>query len=137
MAVDLEQMMLLLQKRYNRLKKIDELTDELRDAFARHDEVSAFLLLDMRAEEMAEVDTCIGQIWDLARAGGDDRKEVSRLMTTDPHTAQKTDSWEENKIFEVRRKTVELLTQLQDKDRRMSLSVGGDKSYYRMQQSNT
>lgn len=134
MAVDLEQMMLLLQKRYNRLRKIDELTDELRGAFARHDEVSASLLLDMRAEEMAEVDTCIGQIWDLARVGGDDRKEVRRLMSEDPYTAPITDCWEENKIFEVRRKTVELLTQLQDKDRRMSLSVGGDKSYYKKKQ---
>ena len=137
MEVDLEQMLLRLQKRYNRLKKIDELTDELRDAFARHDEVSASLLLDMRAEEMAAVDTCIGEIWDLARAGGDDRREVSRLMSADPYTAKRTDSWEENKIFEVRRKTMELLTQLQDKDRRMSLSVGGDKSYYKKQPSVT
>ena len=131
MAVDFEQVMLLLQKRYNALKHVDELTDELRSAFDRHDEVSASLLLDMRAEEMAEVDTCIGEIWDLARAGGDDRREVSRLMSADPYTAKRTDSWEENKIFEVRRKTVQLLEQLQDKDRRMNLSAGGEKSYYR------
>lgn len=134
MAVDLEQMMILLQKRYNTLKRIDELTDELQNAFARHDEVSASLLLDMRAEEMAEVDTCIGRIWDLAGAGGDSVKEVRRLMTEDPFTAPAAESWEENKIFEVRRKTITLLKQLQDKDRRMNLSVGGDKSYYKKKQ---
>ena len=134
MAVDLEQMLLLLQKRYNTLKRIDELTDELRDAFARHDEVSASLLLDMRAEEMAEVDTCIGRIWDLAGAGGDSVDKIRRLMSEDPFATPAGKSWEENKIFEVRRKTVTLLTQLQDKDRRMNLSVGGDKSYYKKTQ---
>ena len=132
MAVDLEQMMILLQKRYNTLKRIDELTDELQNAFARHDEVSASLLLDMRAEE----DNCRRDtwIWDLAGAGGDSVKEVRRLMTEDPFTAPAAESWEENKIFEVRRKTVTLLKQLQDKDRRMNLSVGGDKSYYKKKQ---
>ena len=131
MAVDLEQMMLLVQRRYNRLKKIDELTDELQNAFARHDEVSASLLLDMRAEEIAELDACMGRIWDLGRVGGEDRREVCRLMSEDPFTAPETDCWEENKIFKVRQKTMELLKQLQDKDRRMNLSVGGDRSYYK------
>lgn len=131
MAVDLEQMMLLLQKRYDSLKKVDELTDELQSAFARHDEVSASLLLDIRAEEIAEVDNCYGRIWDLARAGGRDAQEVKRLMQSDPSAASVTDCWEENKIFEVRRKTVRLLEQLQDKDRRMNLSAGGERSYYK------
>ena len=131
MAVDLEQVMLLLQKRYNSLKRVDELTDELQSAFDRHDEVSASLLLDMRAEALAEVDNSQGQIWDLARAGKEDAREVRRLMHNDPFAVPKTDCWEENKIFEVRRKTVQLLEQLQDKDRRMNLSAGGEKSYYR------
>ena len=131
MAVDLEQMMLLLQKRYGSLKKIDELTDELQSAFARHDEVSASLLLEIRAEEIAEVDNCYGRIWDLARAGGEDAKEVRRLMHNDPFAVPESDCWEENKIFEVRRKTVRLLEQLQDKDRRMNLSAGGERSYYK------
>ncbi len=131
MAVDFEQVMLLLQKRYNALKHVDELTDELRSAFDRHDEVSASLLLDMRAEELAEVDNCQGRIWNLAGAGKEDAGEVRRLMRQDPFAAAVTECWEENKIFEVRRKTVQLLEQLQDKDRRMNLSAGGEKSYYR------
>ena len=76
MAVDFEQVMLLLQKRYNALKHVDELTDELRSAFDRHDEVSASLLLDMRAEEIAALDNCSGQIWDLAGAGKAEAREV-------------------------------------------------------------
>ena len=131
MAVDLERMMLLLQKRYNYLKRVDELTDELRSAFDRHDEVSASLLLDMRAEEIAALDNCSGQIWDLAGAGKAEAREVRRLMHDDPFAVPETDCWEENKIFEVRRKTVRLLEQLQDKDRRMNLSAGGERSYYK------
>ncbi len=135
MAVDLERMMLLLQKRYDILKKVDELTDELQSAFIRHDEVSASLLLDMRAEEIAEVDACLGRIWDLGRTGGEDLQEIKRLLHTDPASVSATGSWEENKIFEVRRKTVRLLEQLQDKDRRMNLSAGGEKSYYKNKQN--
>ena len=131
MAVDLERMMLLLQKRYNYLKRVDELTDELQSAFDRHDEVSASLLLDMRAEEIAALDNCSGQIWDLAGAGKAEAREVRRLMHDDPFAVPETDCWEENKIFEVRRKTVRLLEELQEKDRRMNLSAGGERSYYR------
>ena len=131
MAVDLERMMLLLQKRYNYLKRVDELTDELRSAFDRHDEVSASLLLDMRAEEIAALDNCSGQIWDLAGAGKAEAREVRRLMHDDPFAVPETDCWEENKIFEVRRKTVRLLEELQEKDRRMNLSAGGERSYYK------
>lgn len=136
MAVDLEQMVLLLQRRYNCLKKIDELTDDLCHAFARHDEVSASLLLNMRAESIAELDESTGRVWDLARAGGSEAAEVRRLMHEDPFEVPKKDSWEENKIFEVRRKTVLLIRQLQEKDRRMNLSAGGDQSYYRREQKN-
>jgi len=135
MAVDLEQVMLLLQRRHNSLKEIDRLTDELRDTFARRDEVSASLLLEMRAEEIAKVDDCVGRIWDLAGAGGEDAAEIRRLMRSDPFSAPRTGCWEENKIFEVRRKTSELIKCLQEKDRRMNLSVGGEKSFYRKEKS--
>ena len=52
-------------------------------------------------------------------------------MHDDPFAVPETDCWEENKIFEVRRKTVRLLEELQEKDRRMNLSAGGERSYYR------
>lgn len=136
MALNLEQMMLLLQRRYNCLKKIDELTDELCQAFARHDEVSASLLLEMRAEAIAALDESTGRIWDLAGAGGRAAAEVRRLMHEDPFGVSQKDSWEENKIFEVRRKSVLLIRQIQEKDRRMNLSAGGEKSYYRKKQGN-
>lgn len=136
MALDLEQMALLLQKRYNCLKKIDELTDELCHAFARHDEVSASLLLEMRAEAIAGLDEATGQVWDLAKAGAREAAEVRRLMHEDPFEVSQKDSWEENKIFEVRRKTILLIRQIQEKDRRMNLSAGGEKSYYRRKQEN-
>ncbi len=134
MAVDLEHIMIFLQRRYNSLKEIDRLTDDLQNAFARQDEVSASLLLNMRAEEIAKVDALMGQIWDQAHAGGDDAAEVRRLMKEDPFRPPVKDHWEENKIFEIRRKTTELLKRLQEKDRRLSLSVGGEKSFYKRNQ---
>lgn len=129
---ELEQVMILLQRRYNALREIDRLTDDLQDAFARHDEVSASLLLDMRAEEIQKTDSCMGQIWDLANSGASS-VEIRRLVKEDPYRPAIDGHWEENKIYEIRRKTTKLLDALKDKDRRLSLSVGGEKSFYKKQ----
>ena len=44
----LENIMILLQRRYNFLREIGRLTDELAEATERRDTVSASLLLEMR-----------------------------------------------------------------------------------------
>ena len=58
MNLDLEQIMILLQRRYRAFQEISRLTSELGEAVSRRDEVSASLLLEMRADEISVVDTC-------------------------------------------------------------------------------
>ena len=50
MRLDLEQIMILLQRRYHSLQEIGKLTSEIQEAVSRRDEVSTSLLLDMRAK---------------------------------------------------------------------------------------
>ena len=52
MNLDLEQIMILLQRRYRAFQEISRLTSELGEAVSRRDEVSASLLLEMRADEI-------------------------------------------------------------------------------------
>ena len=59
MELDMTKLMILLQRKYSSIREIDRLTKELEDAFARNDDVSAAMLLEMRAEEMAKVDNCV------------------------------------------------------------------------------
>ena len=72
MELDMTKLMILLQRKYSSIREIDRLTKELEDAFARNDDVSAAMLLEMRAEEMAKVDNCVGEIW---QQGESDRRE--------------------------------------------------------------
>ena len=58
MALDLTEMEVLLQRRYNCLYEIHRLTKEMLEMVSRRDEVSLSLMLDMRAEEMEKYSVC-------------------------------------------------------------------------------
>ena len=52
MSADLETILIYLQRRYNILREVCSLTEELAEAVERGDTVSASLLLDMRGEQI-------------------------------------------------------------------------------------
>lgn len=130
MALDLEHMMILLQRRYNTIREIGRLTDELSEAVYRNDQVSSSMILQMRADEMGRCDACFQEIWALAEAGPEEAELVRRLMTSDSSGKLAGRDPAENKIYEIRRKTGELLEKIRQTDRRMSQRVGGEKSFY-------
>ena len=130
MALDLEQIMILLQKRYRAFQEINRLTSELGAIVSRRDEVSAALLLEMRGEEITNADICYRQIWDMAQEGPEAARRIRELVTSDPAAARPSGSFEEQKIYEIRRKTTALIKEIQEKDRMLNIRMGGDKSYY-------
>lgn len=125
-----EQIMLLLQRRFNALREISRLTEELQEAISRNDQVSASLLMEMRAEEMAKVESCQSDIWLMAEKEPEYAPVIRELMMSDPFAAHPSDSFEEQKIFELRQKASVLIKDIQEKDRNMNLRVAGDRSYY-------
>lgn len=130
MQLDLEQLLILLQRRYTVLKEIGKLTGELQEAVSRGDEVSASLVLTMRAEEIGNYEECQGEIGALANQGEEEAAAVRRLLTASPEAVSETAGWEEKKIYEVRQKTAGLIKEIQQKDKAINQRVGGDKSYY-------
>ena len=54
MSADLETILIYLQRRYNILREVCSLTEELAEAVERGDTVSASLLLDMRGEQLQQ-----------------------------------------------------------------------------------
>ena len=130
MELDLEQIMILLQKRYRAFQEISRLTLELGSVISRRDEVSASLLLGMRGDEIATADSCYRQIWDMSQAGQEAADKIRELLTSDPAAAHPSGNFEEQKIYEIRRKTTALIKEIQEKDRMLNTRVGGDKSYY-------
>ena len=62
MSADLETILIYLQRRYNILREVCSLTEELAEAVERGDTVSASLLLDMRGEQLQRHADCEEQI---------------------------------------------------------------------------
>lgn len=130
MGLDKERIMLLLQRRFSVLREIDHLTMELQDSVSRSDQVSASLLLQMRADEMAKVDDCQRNIWLMAEKEPEYAPVIREFMMSDPFAVRPPGSFEEQKIFEIRQKTDRLIKEIREKDRNLNLRVGGDRSYY-------
>jgi len=130
MQLDLERLLILLQRRYHILKEIGKLTGELQEAVSRGDQVSASLVLQMRAEEIGKYEACQEEINLLAEEGEEEAAVVQRLLTASPEAVLQTAAWEEQKIYEVRQKTAGLIKEIQEKDKVINQRVGGEKSYY-------
>lgn len=129
MELDVTKVMILLQRKYGSIREIDRLTRELEEAFIRNDEVSATMLLEMRAEEMAKIDNYTEEIWQLAASDRAALQKLRRLITSDPSTAH-GESAEEKKIYEIRHRTQELLDGIREIDKRVNRRVAREKSYY-------
>lgn len=129
--LDMRQILILFQRRYNAIREVSRLTEELADALSRNDEVSVTMLLGMRAEEMAGFDDCTGEIWQMCRHKSQETmQKIRQLVTSDP-SENAGESPEEKKIYEIRRKTQAVIDQVRIVDERLNRKVTGEKSYYK------
>lgn len=127
--LDLKKTMILFQKRYNSMREIDRLTGELSAAMDRSDEVSVSLILQMRADEMARFDECTHDIWQMGSIGKDALRKIRVLIQSDPEEAA-GESPEEEKIYEIRRKTQAVIDRLRTVDERLNRRAAGKESFY-------
>lgn len=128
--LDVTKVMILLQRKWNAIQEMSKLTKEMEDTFARNDQVSVDMLLQLREDEMEKVDHCMEEIWRLGEGDGDVYAKLSALVTSDPAEG----AWEtpeEKKIFEIRQKTQSLLEDLRKADRRLNQRMAGKKSFYK------
>ena len=131
MGLDLEQVMVLLQRRYNFLREIKRLTADLQDAVSREDSVSAGLILQMRADEMENMENCHEMIWRMGERGQKENEEIRRLMSGEFLSMAEGMSYEEDKILKLRKKTAALIKEIQDADKILNKRAAGTKSYYK------
>lgn len=129
-GLDIEQLQILLLRRYNVLKDIGKLTDDLREVTFRNDRVSASLVLEMRAEAMERYEKCKEQIGLFAEQGEQEAEVVKRLVFA-PLESVITFNADEQKIYEIRKKAQKLLHEIQEKDRFLNKRVAGKKSFYK------
>ena len=128
-TLDTTKITVLLQRKYSSVREIERLTGELAQALERNDEISANMLLQMRAEEMEKADACMEEIWQMGETDREACAKLHTLITSDPSEAV-TDDAEEHKIYEIRQKTCAILQELRISDQRLNKRIAGKKSYY-------
>ncbi len=123
MELDLEQVAILLQRRYGWLWEIKRLTQDMQEAVSRHDEVSFALLLQMRAEEIARYDASQEELWSQAEKGAEALRILRLLLQGDPDALESVTDPIEKKIYELRRKTKVLIQEIQAQDQALGYRV--------------
>lgn len=122
MALDIAEIEILLQRRYNCLREIKRLTQEMLDTLSRGDEVSLSLMLNMRAEEIEKYEFCQEEIWKKAARGPQESEAVRRIMNTDPEEGLAAES-EEQLAYQIRKKTVDLISEVQRLNQQLGLRL--------------
>ena len=129
MDIDMERIMVLLQRKYGSIREVDRLTKELEEALGRNDEISADMILEMRGEEMEKADRCMEEIWQMGEENRENNERLQYLIASDlEHVVGKTK--EEKMIFEIRRKTQKTIDGLRSIDQRLNQKITGKKSFY-------
>ena len=133
MELDMEKVMILLQRKYGAIREIQRLTKQLEEVVARNDGVSAAMVLQMRGDEMERAEQCMEEIWLLGESDRETYEKLRVLVTSDPNEAVGATKTEE-KIYEIRRKTQTMLKQVQESDQRLNQRLAGEKSFYRIKE---
>ena len=130
MELDMERIMILLQRKYSAGRELDRLTKELEETVARNDGISAAMVLEMRDDEMIKADRCMEEIWQLGEEDREAYEKIKALVECDLSQAV-GETKEEKKIYEIRRKTQAVLEGLRRTDERLNRRLAGTKSFYR------
>lgn len=130
MELDMKKVMILLQRKYNSVRELDRLTKELEEVTVRNDGVSAAMVLEMRGEEMEKTERCIEELRQMGEENREVYEKLRILLESDPVKAI-GETKEEEMIYEIRRKTQDVLDRLRRRDQRLNKRVTGQKSFYK------
>lgn len=125
----LEEVLILLQRRYNILRDVKQSTDELGDALSRKDDVSAELIMDMRQDLLGKCDLSWQEIYLLQEKGTIYKEILKRLVFSDLSSIHPKDRME-RKLLEIRQHNQKLIKDIQEKDKAISMHIAKSQSFY-------
>lgn len=83
MELDLREVMILLQRKWNSIRELDRLTGEMEETFERNDGISAAMLLQLRQDEMLKIERCMEDIWQLGEVSPTASAKLRELIASD------------------------------------------------------
>ena len=124
-----EQVAILLQRRYNIFTEILNLTNDLLEAEGRKDQVSVGLLLDMRQESLEKCEENWQELNQLGNNDPADEHYMKRMVFQEPEKIIPRNKMEE-KILDLRIRLLQKIKEVKEKDRILSLNMAQGRSYY-------
>lgn len=128
MELDVGKVMILLQRKWNFIRELDQLTRELEETVERNDGVSAAMVLQLRQDAILNIERCMEDLWQLGESGAEASAKLRLLLNADLEKAV-GETPQERKIYEIRRKTQELLEKVKKKDLELNHRMSGKTSY--------
>ena len=119
------------RKAYMKLDELFDLTEQLAQAVDRRDEVSSKMLLGMRQQPLLDLQ----EIEETVRQGvlsqpEEDARRLSILLQGEPPTEGEPENESEKALRELCERSRRQLDRIAQLDRRISLGMGGKRSYY-------
>ncbi|MCR4922929.1 MAG: hypothetical protein K5931_02840 [Lachnospiraceae bacterium] len=129
-VLDVENLVILCQRKYTFMKDVKNLTDEISEVLSGNDGYTAELLLEERMDKLRKVQDTTERIQLLGEAGPKAAFMAHRLIFTEPENIIPETS-NEKLVKEIRIKTRTLIKELQDQDKRLNMQLARDQSFYR------
>ncbi len=130
MNTALMEIILNLQKKYNKVNELQDVTKRMAECLQRNDTYSFELLVEMRTEIMLELDNLQYLQEDLIHhLSGEEEALAKRALTMDAEAAlmENTDFRRMNEIYCKIKRSLESTIQ---SDKAISLKIGGSNSFY-------
>lgn len=124
----LQNIAVYLQKKYNGLNEIENLTKQLQDALSYGDRVTIRMLIKMRQEEMDKIDQIDLKKTRILNILSENKKRALKKGDSSPFLAENEDLVK--KIAEIEHKNHRVLEKLIEQDKFVNRRLAGDKSYY-------
>lgn len=124
----LQNIAVYLQKKYNGLNEIENLTKQLQDALSYGDRVTIRMLIKMRQEEMDKIDQIDLKKTRILNILSENKKRALKKGDSSPFLAENEDLVK--KIAEIEHKNHRVLEKLIELDKFVNRRLAGDKSYY-------
>lgn len=120
-----------MQKKYNLLSEIMNLTKDMAESISRNDDVSLQMLIAMRQEAMVKADECDQiVIKSMGMFDPDERKNI-KLYVNASKSSEHNQNSEEAKIYEIAGKNKRILKKIIEIDQIINKKMGGKESFYK------
>lgn len=125
----LQSIAICLQKRYNGLNEMENITRQLQEALGYNDVVTIRMLIRMRQQEIDNIDMADRERQELL--AGLDERQRDALQKGDAGAFAAENAPLVQKIKEIGEKNHRLLGRLIEEDKKVNRRLAGDKTYYK------